>query len=56
MSLKNNFKIGQASLEYFILFAMLALITILSLSKFHQDLKGGQQALLNSALVKMGLR
>lgn len=34
MSLKNNLKIGQAALEYVIIFSAIALLTILSLTQF----------------------
>jgi hypothetical protein len=43
MSLKKNLIIGQVALEYFILFSLIALITLLSLSSFHQRLKDSLQ-------------
>lgn len=39
MSLKKNLKIGQASLEYFIVFAIVAVITILSFSSFLPEVR-----------------
>ncbi|OGX19789.1 MAG: hypothetical protein A3K83_07290 [Omnitrophica WOR_2 bacterium RBG_13_44_8b] len=37
MSLKKNLKTGQAALEYFILFALIGTLTILSVSTFFRD-------------------
>jgi competence protein ComGC len=39
---KNNTK-AQATLEYFIIFALIALLTILSLTNFHKDVRSALQ-------------
>lgn len=39
MGLKKNLKLGQASLEYFILFAVIAILTILSFASFFPNLQ-----------------
>ena len=43
MSFKKSFKRGQAALEYFILFSMIAMLTILSLSTLHPKVKESLQ-------------
>jgi len=49
MNLKKNLK-AQASLEYFIIFALLASLTILSLSSFWPKVRGTSQNLFSEAV------
>lgn len=52
MSFKNNLKRGQASLEYFIIFSVIALLTIVSLSSFFTNVKAqiqGKNGFVNQA-------
>ncbi len=52
MSLKKNLEKGQASLEYFILFAVIAILTLVSLSTFYPQVKNiiqGEQGFFQRA-------
>jgi len=49
MSLKNNLRIGQASLEYFIIFAVIAGLTLLSAATFLPQVRDAAEDLFNKA-------
>jgi hypothetical protein len=49
MSLKNNLRIGQASSEYFIIFAVIAGLTLLSAATFLPQVRDAAEGLFNKA-------
>jgi uncharacterized protein (UPF0333 family) len=49
MNLKKNLK-AQASLEYFIIFAVIVSLTLLSLSSFLKDVRNSAQNLFSEAV------
>ncbi len=49
MSLKKSLKIGQAALEYFILFSVIAVLTILSVSTLFPNVQNTLQGFSDSA-------
>ncbi len=46
-------KLGQVTLEYFILFAALALLTVIGVTTFHTDVKNAVQGFFNAAAKEM---
>lgn len=46
-------KFGQVTLEYFILFAALALLTVIGVTTFHTDVKNAVQGFFNAAATEM---
>jgi len=49
MSLKNNLRIGQASLEYFIIFAVIAGLTLISAGTFLPQVRDAAEGLFKKA-------
>jgi uncharacterized protein (UPF0333 family) len=53
MSLKKNLKTGQASLEYFILLAIIGALTILSATTFWQQVQKSGEELFHRATARI---
>ena len=53
MKIQNNPLNGQVTLEYFILFAAIAAITIMTLTNFDNTITTGFQGFLNAAATKI---
>lgn len=53
MNLKKNSKTGQASLEYFILFSVITLLTLLSLSSFFPKVQATGEGFFQSAVQRL---
>ena len=53
MKIQHNQLNGQVTLEYFVLFAAIAAITIITLTNFDNTIKSSFQGFLNAAAAKI---